>query len=69
MPWLRFTDRFEWEALKNRLLYVYKPNRIEFVTTECARLAVEAGAAEYCRKPEGAKTPKMERRRVGRKTN
>lgn len=47
MPWVRFTDRFDWRPpqLKGRVTYAYKAGSTYLVTTPCAEAALAKGKA------------------------
>lgn len=55
MPWVRFTDGFDWKP-KLQVTIAYQPGDLMLVTTRCMNAAIARGAAEMAerpRKPDG----------------
>lgn len=51
MPWVRFTEHFDWQPLGARWMQSYRAGAIHLVNSKCAEKAVEQGKAEYVERP------------------
>ena len=58
MPWLKFTDRFDFDVPRynGRVTIAYKANTTMLVTRACADAAVAAGKAKRVRNPAAETT-------------
>lgn len=51
MPWVRFTEDFDWQPRGARWMIAYKSGTVRLVNSRCAEDAVKAGKAEYTERP------------------
>jgi hypothetical protein len=51
MPWVRFVKPFDF-VVRDRLVLVYKPDRVYLVMQECAKRALAQGSAVLAKRPE-----------------
>jgi hypothetical protein len=53
MPWVRFTDNFNWHVptYKGRVTVAFKKGTTKFVTRACAAEALGKGKAEPAERP------------------
>ena len=54
MPWVRFTEDFDWRP-RFGSVRAYRAGTVDLVTTACARAAKARGAAEIAPKPQGGR--------------
>jgi hypothetical protein len=58
MPWVEFTDRFNWTPARDRrVTTAYKPGHQLLVTTACATAAIAAGKAHKIPTPARGQAP------------
>lgn len=52
MPWVRFTELYDYRVPGKRVLIAYKPGRATLVTRDCAEKAIAAGKAVSASRPK-----------------
>lgn len=51
MPWVRFTQAFDWKPQPS-VTIAYQAGQVKLVTTPCAEAAIAKGKAERTTKPQ-----------------